>query len=84
MCWSYRQTMIYYAADALVHKIVVDLSRMVRVCLTSLTPKKRAIDGAGKSSRMAFGKEETLIAINQNAGGKNKWLRGCAPAQQLP
>ena len=45
MFWSYRQTMIYYAADALVHKIVVDLSRMVRVCLTSPTPKKRAIEG---------------------------------------
>ena len=62
--------MIYYAADALVHKTVVDLSRMVRVCLTSLTPKKRAIEGGGKSSRMTYGNEETLIAINQNAGKK--------------
>ena len=39
MFWPCRQTMMYYAADALVHKIVVDLSWMVRVCLTSLTPK---------------------------------------------
>ena len=41
MFWSYRQTLLYYAADSLVHKIVVDLSRMVRVCITSLTPKKK-------------------------------------------
>ena len=39
MFWAYRQALIYYAADPLVHKIVVDLSRMVRVCLTELTPK---------------------------------------------
>ena len=82
MFWSYRQTMIYYAADALVHKTVVDLSRMVRVCLTSLTPKKRAIEGGGKSSRMTYGKEETLIAINSNAGKKPvaarlRSYRGC-------
>ena len=45
--WSYRQSMIYYAADALVHKIVVDLSRMVRVCLTNLTPRsKRSKEGS--------------------------------------
>ena len=25
MFWSYRQTLIYYAADSLVHNIVVDL-----------------------------------------------------------
>ena len=68
--------MIYYAADPLVHKTVVDLSRMVRVYITSLTPKKREVEGGGKSSQMAFGKEETLIAINSNAG-KNKWLRAC-------
>ena len=61
--------MIYYAADSLVHKTVVDLSRMVRVCLTNLTPKKRAIEG-GKSSRMAIGKDEALIAISSNAGNK--------------
>ena len=70
MFWSYRQTMIYYAAESLVPKIVIDLSRMVRVCLISLTPKKRAIKGGGKSSRMTYGKEERLIAINQNAGKK--------------
>ena len=40
MLWSYRQTMVIYAAGSLVHKIVVDLSRMVRVCLTNITPKK--------------------------------------------
>ena len=79
MFWSYRQTMIYYAADALVHKTVVDLSRMVRVCLTSLTPKKRANGGGGKSSRMAYGKEETLIASNSNAGKRQvaARLRSC-------
>ena len=70
MFWSYRQTLIYYAADSLVHKIVVDLSRMVRVCLTSLTPKKKEIEGGGKSSRVTYGKEESLIAINSNAGKK--------------
>ena len=70
MLWSYRQTLIYYAADALVHKIVVDLSRVVRVCLTSLTPKKKAIEGGGKASRMAYGKGEGLIVISQNAGKK--------------
>ena len=69
MFWSYRRTMIYYAAGALVHKIVVGLSRMVRVCLTSPTPNKRAIEG-GKSSRMTYGKDETLIAITNNAGKK--------------
>ena len=62
--------MIYYAAGALVHKIVADLSRMVRVCLTNITPKKKAIEGGGKASRMTYGKEESLIAINQNAGKK--------------
>ena len=70
MFWSYRQTLIYYAADPLVHKIVVHLSRMVRVCLTSLAPKKKAIEGGGKASRMTYGKEESLIAISQNAGKK--------------
>ena len=49
MFWSYRQTMIYYAADSLVHKIVVDVSRMVRVCIPSLTPKKREVEGGGRS-----------------------------------
>ena len=68
--WSYRQTLIYYAADSLVHKIVVGLSRMVRVCLTSLTPKKKETEGGGKASRMTYGKEESLIAINQNSGKK--------------
>ena len=67
---SYRQTMIHYAADSLVHNIVVDLSRMVRVYITSLTPKKREVEGGGKSSQMAYGEEETLIAINSNAGKK--------------
>ena len=52
------------------HKIVVDLSRIVRVCLTNITPKKKAIEGGGKASRMTFGKEESLIAISQNAGKK--------------
>ena len=61
--------MIYYAAGPLVHKIVVDLSRMVRVCHTSFTPKQRAVEG-GKSSRMAIGKDETRIAISGNAGKK--------------
>ena len=70
MFWSYRQTLIYYPADSSAHKIVVDLSRMVRVCITSLTPKKREIEGGGQSSRMAYGKEESLIAINSNAGNK--------------
>ena len=54
MFWSYRQTMIYYAADSLVHKIVVDLSRMVRVCLTNITWKKKAIEGGGKASGEAM------------------------------
>ena len=63
MFWLYRKTMIFYAAGALAHKIVVDLSRVVRVCLTSLTPKKRAVEG-GKSSRMTIGKDKTLITIN--------------------
>jgi len=70
MFWSYRQVMIYYVADSLVHKIVVDLSRMVCVCITSLTPKKSVIEGGGKSSRMTYGKEKALIAINSNAGKK--------------
>ena len=70
MFWSYRQTLIYYAADSLVHKIVVDLSRMVRVCLTSLTPKKKEIERGGKASRLTYGKEESPIAINQNAEKK--------------
>ena len=68
--WAYRQALVYYAADPLVHKIVVDLSRIVRVCLTEPTPKKKAIEGGAKTSRMAYGKEETLIAISQNAGKK--------------
>ena len=34
------------------------------MCITSLTPKKKEIEGGGKSSRMAYGKEESLIAIN--------------------
>ena len=70
MFWSYRQTLIYYAADSLVHKIVVDLSRMVRVCLTGLTPIKKEIEEGGKASRMTYGEKESLIAINQNAGKK--------------
>ena len=71
MFWAYRQALLHYASDPLVRKILVDLSRMVRVCLTQLTPKKKAVDGGGaKTSRMAYGKEETLIAINQNAGKK--------------
>ena len=79
MFWSYRQTLIYYAADPLVHKIAVDLSRMVRVCLTELTPKKKAIEGGAKASRMTYGKEESPIAINQNAGKKQvaARLRSC-------
>ena len=76
MFWSYRQTLIFYAADSLVHKIVVDLSRMVRVCITSLTPKKREIEGGGKSSRMTYGKEESLIAINRMPK-RSKSLRAC-------
>ena len=74
MFWPYRQTMIYYAADALAHKIVADLSRMVRVCLTSPTLKKRAAVG-GKSSRMTIGKDETIIAITNNAGKKQVTAR---------
>jgi len=77
MFWNYRQTLIDYAADPLVHKIVVDLSRMVRMCLTELTPKKKAIEGGAKASRMAYGKEESLIAINQDA---EKKTGGGAPA----
>ena len=75
MFWSYRRTLIFYAADSLVHKIVVDLSRMVRVCITSLTPKKREVEGGGKASRMTYGKEESLIAINSNAGKKQVAVR---------
>ena len=64
MFWSYRQKLIFYAADSLVHKIVVDLSRMVRVCLTNITPKKKAIEGAGKASRMAYGKDRRAASLN--------------------
>ena len=44
--WSKRDVLVlspnpgYYAAGSLVHNIIVDLSQMVRVCLTELTPKK--------------------------------------------
>ena len=69
--------MIYYAAGALVHKAVVDLSRMVRVRLTSLTPKKQVAEG-GKSSRMTIGKDEALITINHNAGKKQVAARLCS------
>ena len=51
---------------------------MVRVCLTSLTAKKKEIEGGGKASRMAYGKEESLIAINQNAGKKQVAARLCS------
>jgi len=70
MFWAYRQqSLLHYASDPSVHKIVVDLSRMVRVCITQLTPKKK-VEGGAKTSRMAYGKDESLIAINQNAGKK--------------
>ena len=69
MFWAYRQSLLHYASDPLVHKIVVELSRMVRVCITQLTPKKK-VEGGAKTSRMAYGKEESLIDINQNAGKK--------------
>ena len=59
--WPYRQTLIYYAADPLVHKIVVDLSRMVRVCLTSLTPKKKATEGVGKPFGWPMAKRRGLL-----------------------
>ena len=69
MFWTYRQAMLFYAADSVVHKIVSSLGRMVRVCVTSITPKKKAIEGPEKrSTRMTYGKEETLIAISQNSG----------------
>ena len=70
MFWAYRQALIHYAVDPLVHTIIVGLSRMVRVCLTQLTPRKKAIEGGTKTSRMAYGKEESLIAISGNAGKK--------------
>ena len=70
MFWAYRQALIHYASDPLVHKIVVDLSRMVRVCLMELTPKKKAVEGGAKTSWMTYSKEELLIAISQNAAKK--------------
>ena len=70
MFWAYRQALILYAADPLVHKIVVELSRMVRVCLVQLTPKKKEREGGAKASRMTYSKDEPLIAISQNAGKK--------------
>ena len=70
MFWAYRQALILYATDPLVHKIVVELSRMVRVCLIELTPKKKALEGGAKTSRMTYSKDEPLIAISQNAGKK--------------
>ena len=76
--WSYRQTMIYYAADSLVHKTVVDISRMVRVCITSLTPKKREIEGGGKSSRMAYGPRRRHSLPSTRMPERNKWLSACA------
>ena len=70
MFWAYRQALILYATDPLVHKIVVELSRMVRVCLIELTPKKKEREGGAKTSRMTYSKDEPLIAISQNAGKK--------------
>ena len=43
--------------------------------LTELTPKKKAIEGGAKTYRMAYGKEESLIAISQNAGNKQVTAR---------
>ena len=83
MFWAHRQALIHYASDPLVHKIVVDLSRMVRVCLTQLTPKKKAIEGGTKTSRMAYGKEETLIAIN-SAGRKRFGAGFCGKIPEIP
>ena len=78
MFWAYRQSLFHYASDPLVHKIVVELSRMVRVCTTQLTPKKR-VEGGTKTSVMKYGKEESPIAIGANAGKKQvaARLRSC-------
>ena len=70
MFWAYRQALIHYPSGPLVHKIVVDLSRMVRACLMELTLKKKAVEGGAKTSRMAYGKEDPSIAISQNSGKK--------------
>ena len=66
MFWSYRQTPVFYAAGSIVHKIVVDLSRMVRVCVTSLTPKKKETEGGRKASRVTYGEKETLTSPCEN------------------
>ena len=79
MFWAYRQALIHYASDPLVHKIVVDLSRMVRVCLMELAPKKKAVEGGAKTSRMAYGKR---IPSSPSARVLeiNKWRLACEVA----
>ena len=75
MFWSYRQSLFLYAADPLVNKIAVDLSRMVRVCIQQLTPKKK-VEGGGKTSRMTYGKEERLPSVRMPE--RSRWQPACA------
>ena len=72
MFWSYRQTLIYYAADSLVHKIVVDLSRMVRVRALQAPPLRRK-----RSKEVENPLGRNIVLPLPRMPERSKWLRAC-------